>query len=163
MSATTAHNTLHQFCCAFMQDMYDKWIVMAEGQELQKVTRAYECLGFPSAVGSTDSTHVRWDMAPYMEAVHCNGKEDFPSIDYEITVGHTECVLGVTAGLLGAKNDKTMIRFDKLIQKDQVEAHVRPPRVHTSGCRGDRVCAKRGVCHHGWRIPQGMEVDWLWD
>ncbi|CAM9728489.1 unnamed protein product, partial [Discosporangium mesarthrocarpum] len=64
MSATTAHNTLHQFCCAFAQDMHDKWTFMPEGEELQKLVRAHERLGFPGAVGSTDVAHMRWDMAP---------------------------------------------------------------------------------------------------
>ncbi|CAM9797587.1 unnamed protein product, partial [Discosporangium mesarthrocarpum] len=52
-----------------------------------------------------------------MEAVHYNGKEGFPSIAYEVSVDHTGRVLGVTAGFLGAKSDKTMIGFDKLITK----------------------------------------------
>ncbi|CAM9428849.1 unnamed protein product [Discosporangium mesarthrocarpum] len=71
----------------------------------------------PGALGSTDATHVRWDMAPYMEAVHYTGKEGFPFIAYEVTVDHIGRVLGVAAGFPGAKNDKTMIRFDKLITK----------------------------------------------
>ncbi|CAN0260784.1 unnamed protein product, partial [Discosporangium mesarthrocarpum] len=78
---------------------------MPEGEDLQKMMRAHERLGFPGAVGSTDVTYVLWDMAPYMEAVHNNGKERFPSIAYEVTVDHTGRVLGVAAGFLGAKND----------------------------------------------------------
>ncbi|CAM9775286.1 unnamed protein product, partial [Discosporangium mesarthrocarpum] len=80
MSAITAHKTLHQFYCAFMQDMHDKRIFMREGEELHKMMRAYQCLGFPDAVGSTDVTHVQWDIAPYMEAVRYNGEEGFPSM-----------------------------------------------------------------------------------
>ncbi|CAN0203620.1 unnamed protein product [Discosporangium mesarthrocarpum] len=81
------------------------------------MTRAYECLNFHGAVGFTDVTNVQWDMAPYMEAVHYNGKEGVPSIAYEVTVDHTRFVQRLTAGFPGAKNDKTIIRFDKLITK----------------------------------------------
>ncbi|CAM9882615.1 unnamed protein product, partial [Discosporangium mesarthrocarpum] len=41
MSATTAHKRPHQFCCAFVQDMHDKWIFMPEGEELQKMMRGH--------------------------------------------------------------------------------------------------------------------------
>ncbi|CAN0420795.1 unnamed protein product, partial [Discosporangium mesarthrocarpum] len=81
-----------------------------------------------------------------MEAVHYNGKVGFPSTAYEVTVDHIGRVLGVTAGLLGAKNNKTMIRFVKLITKIRSKDH-----------------AKSGVCHRGWRISQGMKADWLWN
>ncbi|CAM9881680.1 unnamed protein product [Discosporangium mesarthrocarpum] len=65
MSAT-AHNTLHQFCFAFVKDMVDKWIFVPEGEELQNMMSAYERLRFPGAEGCSVVTHVRWDMAPYI-------------------------------------------------------------------------------------------------
>jgi hypothetical protein len=45
------------------------------------------------------------------------GKEHFPTIAYEATVDHSGRVLGVTKGFPGAKNDKTIVRFDLTVSR----------------------------------------------
>ncbi|CAN0342706.1 unnamed protein product [Discosporangium mesarthrocarpum] len=51
---------------------------MPEGEELQKLMRAYERLGFPDAVGSTDVTHVQWNMAPPSRQCITTARKAFP-------------------------------------------------------------------------------------
>lgn len=56
--------------------MYEEWINLPTGDELERVMRDYEALGFPGAIGSTDVTHVPWDKTPashvrYIPSMHC--------------------------------------------------------------------------------------------
>ncbi|CAM9292724.1 unnamed protein product, partial [Discosporangium mesarthrocarpum] len=97
-------------------------------------------------------------MAPYMEAVHYNGKGGFPSIAYDVTVDHTRRVLGEDAGFQGAMNNKTMIRLDKSITKIRSKdkyAQLEYTLVDAEGTeyvqRGASVIVDGGY-HKAWRL-----------
>lgn len=107
----------HEFCGKFAVHMYDKWIKLPEGEDLARVMRQYAYVGFPGAVGSTDVTHVAWGCTPQSHARSYSGKEGFPTIAFEATVDHMGRVLGVTKGFAGAQNDKTIVRFDLVVQR----------------------------------------------
>ncbi|CAM9166866.1 unnamed protein product, partial [Discosporangium mesarthrocarpum] len=76
-------------------------------------TDTFSKLGLPGAVGSTDVTHIRWDNAGASHATYYTGKEGYPSMAYQVTADHSGCALAVTEVFAGAKNDKTITRFDR--------------------------------------------------
>ena len=104
----------HEFCEFFSNNFYDVFVtVPSTPEELAKVTGIYRRLGFPGAVGSIDCVHVRWDKCPFALRSSCKGKEGYPSLAYEAVVDHHRRILSVTKSHYGARNDKTIIKFDK--------------------------------------------------
>ncbi|CAM9373054.1 unnamed protein product, partial [Discosporangium mesarthrocarpum] len=108
----------------FAKGVYKTWISAPEREDLKEFTATYARLGFQGAVGSCDVTHVRWDKAPAIRTVYYTGNEGFPSIAYQVTVDHTGRALAVTAGFVGANNDRT-IRNDPSVDRGKThEAHT---------------------------------------
>ncbi|CAN0023821.1 unnamed protein product [Choristocarpus tenellus] len=118
---------------------------------------AHVCVVFPGAVGSTDVTNVRWERAPISDAPYYIGKEGYATVAYEVAVDHTGFARGVTAGFPGAKNDKTIIRYDGAIQKlrndptyRQLEYNVKDS---VGNCNTEKVevynMPPEGICHTG--------------
>jgi hypothetical protein len=48
--------------------MYDEWIKLPTGEDLDRCMTDYNNVGFPGAIGSTDVTHVPWDKTPVSQA-----------------------------------------------------------------------------------------------
>ena len=113
----TEGQIFHKFCHKFAVHMYDKWIKTPVREDLATVMRQFAYVGFPGAVGSTDVTHVAWGCTPQSHARSYCGNEGFPTIAFEATVDHMGRVLGVTKGFAGAQNDKTIVRFDRCVQR----------------------------------------------
>lgn len=117
MSESTAQRVLHHFCVKFAIEMFDSWIGLPTGDELTKVVQIYDEMGFTGVMGSCDMTHVAWGCAPHSHARSYTGKEGYATLAYQAIVGHSSRLLGVTKGFHGAKNDKTMIRYDLNVQR----------------------------------------------
>ncbi|CAN0505209.1 unnamed protein product, partial [Discosporangium mesarthrocarpum] len=99
MSESTAWRVLHKFCKCFSQHTLEIWIGLPKSdEELQQTMEAYHRLGFTSAVGSTDVTHLRWNKCPVVDTRSYRGKQGFPTLAHEITVDHSIRVLGATCG-----------------------------------------------------------------
>lgn len=118
-----------QFCHHFSSTLWDAYVrPPASAAEIDKVTSVYKRLGFPGAIGSTDSTHVRWEKCPAHLRASCKGKEGYPCLRYEITVDHFRRIHACTESHVGSRNDKTIVKYD---------SHVM--NIHENGLYGDNV------------------------
>ena len=80
--------------------LHNMFIVQpAPGSEMLKdVMNIYSSLGLPGCVGSMDVTHLHWNKCPSSIANLCTGKEGFPSIAFEVVVGHNKLIHHCTRG-----------------------------------------------------------------
>ncbi|CAB1110826.1 unnamed protein product [Ectocarpus sp. CCAP 1310/34] len=106
MSKSMAQATFHKFCRHFAAE----------------IMGIFHQLGYTGACGSTDVTHIDWNMCPFTLGRSFTGKEGFPTIAYEVTVDHAGRALAVTNGFTGATNDKTIIRYDSGVNKIRTES-----------------------------------------
>jgi hypothetical protein len=116
MSISTMHTFYHAFWERFVANFRDIWIFYPT----DKITAAdnlavYARLGFPGAIGSVDCTHVYWGRCPaYFQNAYC-GKEKKATVAYEVTVNHSGRCLYISTGHPGSRNDKTIVKTDKLV------------------------------------------------
>ena len=82
--------------------------------EISRTLSVYDRLGFPGCIGSKDCVHIRWERCPVGDRFLHKGKEGYPTLAYEVTVDHISKIIAATKGFPGAKNDKTIVRFDDL-------------------------------------------------
>lgn len=121
MSESTAQRVFHLFTRQFSRAFYSKWVQFPEGETLARIMKDYDDLGFPGAMGSTDVTHIHWAAAPHTLRCSFEGKEGYPTLAYQCTVDQSGRCLGATKGFPGAQNDKTIVRFDKFVQRVRLE------------------------------------------
>jgi hypothetical protein len=118
ISNSTMDTFFRDFCRKFSCELYSIWVKPPQTpEEIEQVMAVYEQLGIPGAIGSTDVTHVRWDMCPAQLRHLYAGKGGFPTVAFEVTVDHAGRVLAVSRGHPGARNDKTIVRFDGYVSK----------------------------------------------
>ena len=73
----------------FSEALYDLYVRPPEGEELLVVMERYRRLGFPEAIGSVDSTHVKWSMCSKDDRWLASGKEGYPTLSFEVVVSHS--------------------------------------------------------------------------
>jgi len=106
----------HKFCKLFSEEFFSMYVKPpTTPEEIERVTRIYKLLGFPGAVGSVDCVHIKWDKCPFGLRSSCKGKEGFPTLSYEVSVDHTKRILSATRSHYGARNDKTIVKYDEHI------------------------------------------------
>jgi hypothetical protein len=114
MDGETARVFFHDFCAKFSSTLYHVYVQPpTTSEDIKNVTTIYKLLGFPGAVGSIDCVHVRWDKCPFSLRSSCSGKEGYPTLAYEACVDHSKKILSVTQSHYGARNDKTIVRYDE--------------------------------------------------
>ena len=86
-------------------------------ESLQHVMGLYELLGLPGCTGSVDCVHVVWDKCRAGLQNVCKGKEDHPTLVFEVVASHTRRILSVSQFFWGATNDKSIARMDEGIGK----------------------------------------------
>ena len=67
------------------------------------------------AIGSVDCTHTYWGRCPALFSNTYSGKENKPIVSYEVTVNYSGRVLYISTGHPGSRNDKTIVKTDKLV------------------------------------------------
>ncbi|CAN0217373.1 unnamed protein product [Scytosiphon promiscuus] len=115
MSVTTAEQSFHHFCKEFSQGLWDTWVKLPVGEDLDQVEHIYRKCGFPGAVGSVDCTHFKWDGCPFSEQRIHKGKEGYASVVVEAMCDHAGRILSATKSYPGAENDVTVIARDKSV------------------------------------------------
>ena len=116
MSISTMQAFYHDFWDKFVDVFRDRWIIYpTNAVEAADNLAVYSRLGFPGAVGSVDCTHVYWGRCPAQFSNTFSGKEKKPTVAYEVTVNHSCRVLYISAGHPGSRNDKTIVKTDKLV------------------------------------------------
>lgn len=116
MSISTMHTFYHVFWDRFVSNFRDSWIFYP----VDKIAAAdnlavYAKLGFPGAIGSVDCTHIYWGRCPAFFQNAYSGKEKKATIAYEVTVNHSGRCLHISPGHPGSRNDKTIVKTDKLV------------------------------------------------
>ena len=112
LSAVTVQRMFHLFCKNFVEANYETYIHRPEGEELASIMAVYKKMGLPGCTGSSDVVHVKWDRCPLWLANLCCGKEGFCTLAFSVTVDHCRKILATTCLFYGAKNDKSIVRFD---------------------------------------------------
>ena len=116
ISAEVNRTFFHKWCKYFSTEYFGVYCNPPESkEEIDKTLAVYKRLGFPGCIGSTDCVHIRWDRSPAGERIFHKGKEGFPTLSYEVTVDHTSKIIAVTHGFPGARNDRTIVRFDGFV------------------------------------------------
>ena len=117
MSEATASATLHNFCKRFASELFDEHVHLPAGTDQDRAMEQFHRLGFTGAVGSTNSVHLRWGMCPYNLVSAYTGKEEFPTIAYQVSVDHSGRCLGATGGFTGATDVKEIMRHDAAVKE----------------------------------------------
>ena len=86
-------------------------------EELLHVMGLYKKLGLPGCVGSIDCVHIVWEKCRAGLHNQCKGKEDHPTLVFEVVASHTKRILSVSQYFWGATNDKTIARYDAAVGK----------------------------------------------
>ena len=91
--------------------------------EIRQHQRLFAMCGFPGAIASQDGLHPGcWDNCPSQEKYLHTGKEGFPTLVYNMVVGHTRQIFSMHGPFAGTKNDKTIVRTDPFIHKVRLRA-----------------------------------------
>ncbi len=111
---TTIIACFHKFISAFSSErILSKFIYPLKGEKLQKCFDTFEKLGFPGCIGSIDCTHVRWDRCPKeLKHLCTSGKEDGPTLKFQVVVDHDRRVLHVSEAFVGTAHDQNCLQND---------------------------------------------------
>ncbi|CAM9265054.1 unnamed protein product, partial [Hapterophycus canaliculatus] len=115
MSVTSAEASFHLFCDKFPAALWDNWVKLPVGEELEKAEGVFRGSGYPGAIGSTDCTHFKWDGGPFSEARGNTGKEGYRTVAVEATCDHSGRIIAATKSYPGSENDKAIIARDRSV------------------------------------------------
>jgi hypothetical protein len=99
----------------FVHSEYDNIVKPPEGEKLNAVMKVYESMGLPGCIGSIDCVHIQWDKCPVKLHHLCFGKEKYPTLAYEVVVDHNRRIQACTRSFWGARNDKTIVKYDRFV------------------------------------------------
>ena len=113
---STIQTFFHLFTQRFVSRLF-RCVVCppANAAELQVHLDIYARLGLNGCFGSTDCTHIPLGKCPKNWMNLCVGRSGHPSLSYSMTCSHHRKIYHCTPGFAGSKNDKTISRFDTLI------------------------------------------------
>ena len=116
ISAEVLRQFFHRFCFLFAKEKFADYCSHPTSEdEITTAMEVYTKLGLPGCIGSTDCVHVRWERCPAGQRSFHKGKEGYPTLSYEVTVDHTKRIMAATQGHPGARNDKTIVKFDGFV------------------------------------------------
>jgi hypothetical protein len=85
-------------------------------EELDSVMDRYAQNFLPGCGRSVDVVHVNWSNCPAEDSNQVTGKEEFPSLAFEVVTGFDRQSLGVSIAHFGTRNDKQIVRSDETVQ-----------------------------------------------
>ena len=86
--------------------------------ELRDCNNEFKLAGLPGCIGSTDATHVVVERCVYkLRQLHLGYKVNHTARTYNLTVNHRRRILSSTSGHPARFNDKTLIMYDKFVNK----------------------------------------------
>jgi hypothetical protein len=148
----------HHFC-EKMASIFQEYICMPTGNDLKAVVARYTRMGFPGCVGSTDCVHFYWDRCPHNARHLYLGKEGKPTVAYSMIVDHNRRIRSLTVGNPGARNDKSIIQYDKSIQDIRSQSIYQDEKFTLYTSDGESKIHRGlyllcGNGHHKWRPMQ---------
>lgn len=145
ISAENLRVFFRKFCAKFSQEKFAEYCSHPQTEtEIANAMHVYSELGLPGCIGSTDCVHIRWERCPSGERSLHKGKEGYPTLSYEVSVDHTKRIIAATQGHPGARNDKTIVKFDGFVTdifQKRLYSEV-PFDLHTSN---GRVIHEKGL------------------
>ena len=116
ISGEVLRKFFHRFCECFSAKYFSVYCsAPSTAEEIAHVTGVYARMGLPGCIGSTDCVHIRWERCPAGGRSIHKGKEGYPTLSYEVTVDHSKRIIACTQGHPGARNDKTIVKFDGFV------------------------------------------------
>ena len=116
ISAEVLRVLFHKFCDLYSRKYFPVYCSPPTSEEdIAHTTGVYARLGLPGCNGSTYCVHIRWERCPAGVRSYHKGKEGYPTLSYEVTVDHTKRILAATIDHPGARNDKTVVKFDGFV------------------------------------------------
>ena len=110
LSSESFNNFAKKFCRMVTSHLGPRYIRIPQNvDELRRVSKAFEESGFPGACGSTDGVQIAWEGCPYTYRSSFTGKEKYPTLGFNVTVGHDMRILHVCSMFAGRFNDKTKV------------------------------------------------------
>ena len=103
------------WCREFSKRRGVDWCSPPTGDALKEQMYIFARCGFPGAIFSCDVVHLAWDKCPAGLASIHRGKEGYPTRAFEVSVTHDKGIIAATTGHPGARNDKTIVRYDDFI------------------------------------------------
>ena len=109
----------HKFVEFGATKLYRKYVTAPSTlEELRDCESEYRSAGFPGCIGSTDATHIPLEKVSYgLRQAHLGYKMSTTTRTYNLTVNHRRKILHTTTGHPGRWNDKTLVRFDSLMNQ----------------------------------------------
>ena len=86
---STVNHIFKLFLLGCIELLYNKYVYIPFGEELDKVKLVYEKLGLPGCIGSMDCTHILWHRCPKISRNICTGKEAKPTVAFQVIVDHS--------------------------------------------------------------------------
>ena len=113
ISEEKIRGSFHTFNKIFREKHYEEYGYIPQGVDLRQTMQIYDSMGLTGCIGSMDGVHIIWDKCPVALTSLCKGKEKVTTLVYNATVNHHDRIQACTKSLRGAKNDKTIVRFDE--------------------------------------------------
>ena len=141
-----------------LDELYDEYIRWPKGEELRYVCGVFELHGFPGCMASMDGVHRPWGKCPWTLSPLCRGKEGVPTLVWNVSVDHAKYILNIEGSHPGARNDKTIVRFDDFVNEvchgeySQVAFELFNSAGETTTHTGLYVLCDGG--YHKWRACQ---------
>eukprot|EP00965_Chrysotila_dentata_P191562 6174604-Pleurochrysis_carterae.AAC.1 len=118
ISATVLEKFFHKWTAWVGNDLFRKWVTIPRTEsEVAIVEGIYSRLGFPGTICSIDGVHVPWHCCPATRSNLHVGKEGYPTRAFNVAVGPTRRIFHVGPSHPGARNDKTMSKYDWYMQQ----------------------------------------------
>ena len=119
ISEETIRKFIHRFILYGSTTLYHRYVVKpSTSEDLADCNLEFKMAGLPGCIGSTDATHVVMERCAYrLRQLHMGYKLSHTARTYNLTVNHRQRILSSTEGHPARYNDKTLILFDRFMNK----------------------------------------------
>ena len=116
--------SLHRWVDWFLKEHYDVWVRPPQTlMELNTMETIFSRCGLPGCVASMDGVHVELGCAPARDRHLYVGKEGYPTVAFNVCVGHNLHIYSCSQAHYGARNDKTMATLDGYLKMVRMSFH----------------------------------------
>ena len=86
-------------------------------EDLLPILKRYSTLYLPGCDGSIDVVHLKWSNCPAGDKNRCTGKENYPTLSFEVISDNYPCILGVSSIQFGTRNDQHIVKLDENVDR----------------------------------------------
>ena len=117
ISTTCLRVFIKEFITWFGTRIFSEQVQLPDAHQLKHSLEVFRKLGTPGALGESDGVHLAWDACPADSRAKCTGKEQYPTVAFNVTCLASREIIFVSEWCGGATNDKTQARHDQLFAK----------------------------------------------